>query len=48
MKKLFAFLATAMLALMLVGCGGEKKEAPKADEKAEETTKSDENTEANE
>ena len=35
MKKLFAFLATAMLALMLVGCGGEKKEAPKADAKGE-------------
>lgn len=25
MKSIFAFLATAMLAMMLVGCGGEKK-----------------------
>ena len=35
MKKLFALLATAMLAMMLVGCGGEKKEAPKADAKGD-------------
>ena len=35
MKQLFAFLATAMLALMLVGCGGDKKEAPKADAQGE-------------
>lgn len=27
MKSIFAFLATAMLAMMLVGCGGEKKDA---------------------
>lgn len=27
MKSIFVFLATAMLAMMLVGCGGEKKEA---------------------
>lgn len=25
MKSIFAFLATAMLAMMLVGCGGEKR-----------------------
>ncbi len=31
MKSIFAFLATAMLAMMLVGCGGEKKEAATAD-----------------
>lgn len=31
MKSIFAFLATAMLAMMLVGCGGEKKEEAKAD-----------------
>lgn len=31
MKSIFAFLATAMLAMMLVGCGGEKKEAASAD-----------------
>lgn len=36
MKSIFAFLATAMLALALVGCGGEKKEAaPAAEAKAE-------------
>ena len=27
MKSIFAFLATAMLSMMLVGCGGEKKDA---------------------
>ena len=31
MKSIFVFLATAMLAMMLVGCGGEKKEAVPAD-----------------
>ena len=31
MKSIFAFLATAMLAMILVGCGGEKKEAAPAD-----------------
>ncbi len=39
MKKLFALVAIAGLAVSLVGCGDAKKEAPKKDAPAAEPAK---------